>query len=110
VITTSVIAPTLLPDALDSIKTAFSRAKERSLEEAAKDESLWAEVQKAFNYNPEVINLAMVVRDSQIQHYLIAAVTRCWISSAIAFCRSANFFRIFMKALKALCCLRKFAA
>jgi len=58
----SVIAPTLTPDALDSIKTAFRKAKDRSPEEVSKDESLWAEVQKAFNYSPEVINLATVVR------------------------------------------------
>jgi isopenicillin-N epimerase len=60
--TTSAITPALLPDALDSIKAAFNKAKDRSPEESAKDELLWAEVQKAFNYNPEVINLATVVR------------------------------------------------
>jgi len=39
---TSAIAPTLMPDAFDSIKTAFSKAKDRSPEEVAKDETLWA--------------------------------------------------------------------
>jgi hypothetical protein len=62
VITASAIAPTPLSDALASIKAAFSKAKDRSPEEAVKDESLWVEVQEAFNYNQEVINLATVVR------------------------------------------------
>jgi len=61
VMTASAIAPGPLSDALDSIKAAFSKAKDRSPEEAVKDESLWVEVQKAFNYNQEVINLATVV-------------------------------------------------
>jgi isopenicillin-N epimerase len=62
VMATSAITPTLTPDALDSIKIAFSKAKDRSPEEAAKNESLWAEVQNAYNYTSDVINMGSVVR------------------------------------------------
>jgi hypothetical protein len=40
VMTASAIAPGPLSDALDSIKAAFNKAKDRSPEEAAKDGSL----------------------------------------------------------------------
>jgi selenocysteine lyase/cysteine desulfurase len=61
-ISLAAFAPTFKADSFDSIKTAFAKADHLTPEEAAKDETLWAEAQKAFNYNSEVINLASAVR------------------------------------------------
>jgi selenocysteine lyase/cysteine desulfurase len=49
-------------DRLEKIRATFSNASQLSNEAAAKDESLWTEVQKSYNYNPEIINLSSVVR------------------------------------------------
>jgi selenocysteine lyase/cysteine desulfurase len=56
------LPPTLLADALDSIRGAFSKAKGLSPDAAARDESLWAEVPKAFNLEPGYTNLQTVSR------------------------------------------------
>lgn len=49
-------------DQLDRIRTAFSNAGQLTNEAAARDESLWTEVQKAYRYNEDIINLSSVVR------------------------------------------------
>ncbi|MCI0388879.1 MAG: aminotransferase class V-fold PLP-dependent enzyme [Acidobacteria bacterium] len=56
------LASVPMTESLDAIKAAFSKAKDRAPNDVAKDESLWAEVRKAYNYSPDVINMASVVR------------------------------------------------
>lgn len=51
-----------MTDKLDHIKAVFSKAKDRAPDDVAKDEALWAEVRKAYNYSTEVVNMASVVR------------------------------------------------
>lgn len=60
--TISAFAPALFPEGLESIRATFARAGNLSPDEIAKNEALWVDVYKAFNYNSEVINLATVVR------------------------------------------------
>ncbi len=49
-------------DQLDRIRSAFSNASQLTNDVAARDESLWEEVQKAYHYNEDIINLSSVVR------------------------------------------------
>ena len=54
------LPPALMSDVLDSIKSAFAKVPGISPEESAKDESLWAEVIKAFNLEPGYTNLGTI--------------------------------------------------
>lgn len=61
-LTAATFSPVFMDGNLDAIKVAFSKAKARTPDDIAKDETPWTEVRKAFNYSAEVINMASVVR------------------------------------------------
>src|ERR1700758_150654 len=52
----------LMAEALDSIRTAFDKAKMRSPEDTATDESHWGTVTQAFDLEPGYTNLQTISR------------------------------------------------
>ena len=54
--------PVANSDSLEAVRAAFARAGRLSSDQAAQDESLWAEVVKAFPADPEYVNLWSIGR------------------------------------------------
>lgn len=56
------LAFTSASDQLEAIRAAFAKVSHLPDDVVAREESIWREVQKAYNYNEEYVNLASVVR------------------------------------------------